>query len=173
MKILNQCENKNFKKCDKNTYENLNNSERISLNNDNINYCMGDHCQIATYPSGLLLVKKSANEISLKFVNNNGEVLFDIKRDELVEMQNNIYDINALVCSSGVLVAYKYYYGEEYVYYTYNNAEIHAYTFDKIKDKIDKFEQNLGLYYNENKVAPKTKSALANYIEIVEDNCKE
>ena len=107
MKILNQCENKNFKKCDKNTYENFNTSEKISLNNDNINYCMGDHCQIATYPSGLLLVKKSANEISLKFVNNNGEVLFDIKRDELVEMQNNIYDINALVCSSGVLVSYK------------------------------------------------------------------
>ena len=72
-----------------------------------------------------------------------------------------------------MLVSYKYYYGEEYVYYTYNNAEIHAYTFDKIKDKIDKFEQNLGLYYNENKVAPKTKSALADYVNIVDDSTKQ
>lgn len=173
MKILNQCKNKNFKEYDKNTYENLNNSEKISLNNDNINYCMGDHYQIATYPSGLLMIYKSAYKIEIKFMNNNGEMLFDLTRDELEEMSNTIYDINALVCSSGVLVSYKHYYGEEYVYYTYNNAEIHAYTFDKIKDKIDKFEQNLGLYYNENKVAPKTKSALADFVNIVDDSTKQ
>lgn len=173
MKILNNCENKNFKKCDKNTYENINNGVKYSINNDDINYFYGDHYQIATYPSGLLLVKKSANEISLKFIKNNGEVLFDVKRDELVEMENNIYDINAIVCSSGVLVSYKYYHSEEYAYFTYNNAEMHAYTFDKIKDKVDKFEQNLGLYYNEMPKQNKTKSALANYIEIVDRDSKE
>lgn len=174
MKILSNCDNKNFKKYENNTYENINNGLKISLKKDDINYCFGDHCHIDTYPSGLLMVYKSSNRIDVKFVNNNGEILFDLSRDELEEMSNNIYDINAIVCSSGVLVSFKYYHGEEYVYYTYNNAELHSYTFEKIKEKVNKFEENLGLYYNEMPKPQKTKSALADYVKIInDDDCQK
>ena len=102
------------------------------------------------YSSGALLTYKKVNTIDICFMKNNGERLFSIREDELNEMENTIFDINALVCGTGVLVAWQKFDGKcDFEYFTYTGATFKNNNYDALKKKVDKFEDMLGIYYDE------------------------
>lgn len=108
MEILNQMQNGNFEIIDKNKIKNVHTGEIIKGATQLLNDYMGDHVLIETYSSGVLAVRKQSYQIDIKFIKNNGDALIDLSLDDLNEMDNKIYDVNAIVCSSGVLVAYNF-----------------------------------------------------------------
>lgn len=140
MEILNQMQNGNFEIIDKNKIKNVHTGEIIKGATQLLNDYMGDHVLIETYSSGVLAVRKQSYQIDIKFIKNNGDALIDLSLDDLNEMGNKIYDVNAIVCSSGVLVAYNFFKGDRYVYYTYSGAQIPARDFDDLRARIAYFE---------------------------------
>lgn len=149
MNFLSQSQNKHFYFSGSNCLFNTNSEVCIRYIDPKVNYDLGEESSVKFYPSGALITEKKNSEINIIFIKNNNEKIVNVKRNELIEMENNIYDINASVCSTGVLVSYEHYdQSHEYEYYTYNGGVIKDRDFDKLKDKVDKFESNFGIYYN-------------------------
>ena len=152
MEILNIAENKNFKKLDDRTYLIVNTGRIVHIDNFDDDMILHHYGKIEVFEPGLLCVDKKRNSVTVFFLTNDGKKLFEAKATEMEEMENRIYDMHAYGCSSGVLVTYWFYDQTHfYEYYTYNGAKIMSNDFDKIKEKVDKFEQGLPVYKNSSK----------------------
>lgn len=149
MNFLSQSQNNHFYFSGQNCLFNTNSEVCIRYIDPKVNYDLGEESSVKFYPSGALITEKKNAEINIIFINNKNEKIVNIKRDELNEMENTIYDINASVCSTGVLVAYKHYdQSHEFEYYTYSGALMKDKDMDKLKAKIDKYETGFGIYFN-------------------------
>ena len=149
MNFLSQSQNKHFYFSGPNCLFNTNSEVCIRYIDPKVNYDLGEESSVKFYPSGALITEKKNSEINIIFIKNNNEKIVNVQRDELIEMENNIFDINASVCSTGVLVSYELYdQSHEYEYYTYNGGVIKDRDFDNLKEKVDKFESSFGIYYN-------------------------
>ena len=148
MKFLTQTENNNFK-VEYDCLFNIRIKTCLKEINKDVNYYLGEDDSVRLYTSGALLTSKRVNNVKISFVKNDGEQLFAIEERDLNEMENRIKDINAYVCATGVLVAYEFYHeGNIFDYYTYNGAKISNNNLDKLINKIDKYEQTLGIYFD-------------------------
>lgn len=150
MKFLTQTKNKHFYFDGEGCLFNTNLESCVRYVEQNPNPLMSGENSAKFYSSGALLTYKKGNTIDICFMKNNGERLFGIREDELNEMENTIYDINALVCGTGVLVAWQKFDGKcDFEYFTYTGATFKNNNYDALKKKVDKFEDMLGIYYDE------------------------
>lgn len=157
MKTISERDNKIFKKVNNECYINTLTGEKITADNSNNNPYFNDETTIRVYSSGLLYVSKKNYVINIYFVKNDGTKLFDIRKSDMAEMANDVHDINAMVCNSGVLVVCNYYDGDEYVYHTYNGALIKASNFDALKKRVEYFESNPRVVYDNGRDKPMCK----------------
>ena len=148
MKFLTQTKNKHFYYSGKDCLFNGNRENCIMYIPEEHGY--GKESGAEFYPSGALMIKKDSTQILLYYMLNSGESLFRIHKKELNEMENNIYDINAYPCETGVLVGYKYYDNTyKFEYYTYLGGVFTSYDIDELKNKVEKYERTLGVFYDE------------------------
>ena len=106
MKFLNQTQNKHFYYSGKGCLFNTNSENcLIYIDETDVDYTRGEECSAYFYPSGAKITEKKNHSIYITFFKNNGETLFTVNKKELNEMENRIFDINAYVCGSGVLVS--------------------------------------------------------------------
>ena len=157
MKTISEGENKTFKKMNNDCYSNTLTDETITADNSNNNDYFNDSTTIRVYRSGLLYVSKKNYMINIYFLKNDGTKLFDITKKDMSEMANDVHDINAMVCNSGVLVVCNYYDGDEYVYHTYNGALIKANNFDTLRKRVEYFESNPREVYDNGRDKPMCK----------------
>lgn len=149
MHPLSQSENKNFYFSGKGNLFNRNSENCLLHIKDNIDRSIED-VDLYFYPSGALYEEKNSAGICLIYFMNNSERLFTIKKEELNEKSNRIYDINAIACGTGVLVAYRYYDKKEYYeYYLYNKTMICDSDLANLQKRVKAYEHLFGIYYGE------------------------
>ena len=148
MNYLSQTENKHFYFSGKNCLFNTNSEVCIQYVDPNVNYFNGEESSAKFYPSGALLTTKKDYQINITFVKNNGERLFSVNKAKF-DCDMGVFDANALVCGSGVLVSYENYdQTTSYDYYTYSGMQLKETDFNKLCAKVKKFEENFGFYYD-------------------------
>lgn len=148
MNYLSQTENKHFYYSGKNCLFNTNSEVCIQYVDPNVNYFKGEESSAKFYPSGALLTTKKDYQINITFVKNNGERLFSVNKAKF-DCDMGVFDANALVCGSGVLVSYENYdQTTSYDYYTYSGMQLKETDFNKLCAKVKKFEENFGFYYD-------------------------
>lgn len=165
MKFLTQSKNKHFYYSGKDCLFNGNRESCIMYIPEEHGY--GKESGAEFYPSGALMTVKDSTHIFLFYMLNSGEKLFEIKANDLNEMENTIYDINAYPCETGVLVGYQYFDKTyKFEYYTYLGGVFTSYDINELKQKVEKYEKTLGVFYDEqpkNKDAKYTKQILDCY----------
>lgn len=168
MKYLNLTQNHNF--YIKNNYIiNANTNQPIAVVDKEIDILRGELSDIKTYSSGIMTVLKKNYSIKIEFFKNNAKKLFTIYKDELNEMENQIFDINAYACSSGVLVATTFFNNfEKYDYYLYKGGVIESYNLDELSQKVDEYENDFG-FYIDNPTFDKSHSATNFLLECMDN----
>lgn len=147
MKFLTQTKNNHFYLGDGHLFHTDHDKCIMQVKKDN-----GANVDVELYTSGALLKFKDAEKIELLFVDNSGHDLVYIFEDELNEMGSRIYDINLYPCETGVLAAYKFRSGgERYDYHTYLGGVFTSTNKEDIKQMVKKYENALGVFYNDEK----------------------
>ena len=158
MRFLTTTENKNFY-LQQDCVFNQNLQVCIGKVRKSINFYLFEDDGVEFYSSGALLISKHNHSINLMFVKNNGETLFSVQEKELDDLGCDLYDVNAFVCGTGVLVYYDY--GNEpkheYFYYTYNGAYIRDTNLERLVEKVNKYERALGVYYDNSPIQKDVK----------------
>jgi len=144
MKILEECENKHFYYSGKGCLFNTNSENCIAYFKDN-----DTSKKIQFFESGALITKKTSNDIHISFTRNNNDRIVDIHKTDLLDMSNEIYDINATVYATGILIDVQNYEKKSaYEYILYNGMSFRDTNFDRLKTRVEDYEELIGFYFN-------------------------
>ncbi len=163
MKPLNQTQNKHFYESGKGCIFNGNLENCICYVEPFFNYQTGEEESVKFYASGALFTFKKQYNIDIFFVKNDGKKLFEHKANGTFKTQNNIYDINTVVCDNGVLVTTQHHDGTfDFDYYLYNGIRVYDCDIEKLKSKIGKIEKHILLMEKTRQLEDETLNNLLN-----------
>ena len=113
-----------------------------------IPFYIGEDDSVEIYSSGALIGHWQKEKSKIAFIDNNGQVLFDIVKS------NAVKDLQAVVCDTGVLVEEKWNNDKMFMqYYTYSGEIIVASDVKNLANKIAEFEQEKGIYWDEDELS--------------------
>ena len=158
MKFLKQHQNNNFYFDENNELRHTNlPMSAIKIQSDCENE-LNQQKSVKIFKTGALLSVKSNEQISYLFIKNNGVQLFKIQETELNEMENNIYDILAYPCVSGVLVVTQYYDKTFHMdYFTYTGSKFSGSNLIELDKRVRAYEKLAGIVYKIKQEKPDKK----------------
>lgn len=122
---------------------------------------------VTYYSSGALLRSYINDCLQITFIQNNADRTFSFYANDMCEKECPYYDVKTYVCGSGVLAAFQYFDGNtDYEYHTYSGMLIKDNDFDSIIKKIDKYEDRIGVCFNN---VNETKEV----IKLVKNDCEK
>ncbi len=167
MKFLKQEENKHFYYSGKGNLFCTNSENCIAHIKDESELKDKEIDKVTFYSSGALLKTKTEETLEYLFVQNNAERTFSLYVDNWNEKECPFYEIKPYVCGTGILVAYQCFSGEtNYTYHTYTGMLIKDKDFDSIIKRIDKYEDRIGVCFND---VNETKEV----IKLVKKDCEK
>ena len=143
MKKLKEYQNPRFR-----CQQDLLNNQRLQILTSQgwqtVPFTIGPDDSVEIFESGALLTRKTKDEMHIMFVDNDNNVLLDHEELDITDIGVMVKDINAKVCSSGVLFDMEMF-GEthHFYYYTYLGGYYHEKNLYKLMDKIACYESAL------------------------------
>jgi len=167
MKFLKQEENKHFYYSGKGNLFCTNSENCIAHIKDKNELKDGEIDAVTFYSSGALVQVKTEETLEYLFVQNNAERTLSLYINGWNDMECPYYNIKPYVCGSGVLVAFQYFNGNvDYEYHTYTGMLIKDKDFDSMIKKIDKYEDRIGVCFDD---VNETKEI----IRLVKNDCEK
>lgn len=158
MKFLTITNNPNFIYKEDGTLYSSDNPLPLDKIEPNTNTFFYNKSRVSIFASGALVVKKIANEIEVSFYTSDGKPLFKEKAVDLDDIGATLYDMDAVVCSSGVILDKDYGRDDhDFIYYLYNGSVMKDQDIYRLQEKIDRYENNLGIFSDPVKKAKQTE----------------